>query len=96
MEENKVILSLDKYIEMFEKTKKLENQLSQLGSLILNYTELNDKKEDLRIDGYDMKYGRTLDLIKEIFPNEYETRLETGNNDLSAACRIGELRKRRK
>lgn len=81
MEENKVILSLDKYIEMFEKTKKLENQLSQLGSLILNYTELNDKKEDLRIDGYDMKYGRTLDLIKEIFPNEYETRLKTLKED---------------
>lgn len=81
MEENKVILSLDKYIEMFEKTKKLENQLSQLGSLILNYTELNDKKEDLRIDGYDMKYGRILDLIKEIFPNEYETRLKALKED---------------
>lgn len=81
MEENKVILSLDKYIEMFEKTKKLENQLSQLGSLILNYTELNDKKEDLRIEGYGMKYGRTLDLIKEIFPNEYETRLKALKED---------------
>ena len=34
MEENKVILSLDKYIEMYDKTKKIENQLSQLGSLI--------------------------------------------------------------
>lgn len=75
MEENKVVLSLDKYLEMYDHTKKLENQLSQLGSLILNYTELNDKKEDLRIDGYDMRYGRTLDLIKEIFPKEYETRL---------------------
>ena len=75
MEENKVILSLDKYLEIYDNTKKLENQLSQLGSLILNYTELNDKKEDLRIDGYNMKYGRTLDLIKEIFPKEYETRL---------------------
>lgn len=77
MEENKVVLSLDKYMEMYDKTKKLENQLSQLGSLILNYTELNDKKEDLRIDGYDMKYGRTLDLIKEIFPEEYEIRLKS-------------------
>ena len=76
MEENKVVLSLDKYIEMYDKTKKLENQLNQLGSLILNYTELNDKKENLRIDGYYMKYGRTLDLIKEIFPKEYETRLK--------------------
>ena len=46
MEENKVVLSLDKYLEMYDHTKKLENQLSQLGSLILNYTELNDKKED--------------------------------------------------
>lgn len=81
MEENKVILSLDKYIEMYDKTKKLENQLSQLGSLILNYTELNDKKEDLRIDAYDMKYGRALDLIKEIFPKEYETRLKTLKED---------------
>ena len=77
MEENKVVLSLDKYMEMYDKTKKLENQLSQLGSLILNYTELNDKKEDLRIDGYDMKYGRTLDLIKEIFHEEYEIRLKS-------------------
>lgn len=75
MEENKVVLSLDKYLEMYDYTKKLENQLSQLGSLIINYTELNDKKEDLRIDSYEMKYGRTLDLIKEIFPKEYETRL---------------------
>lgn len=75
MEENKVVLSLDKYLEMYDYTKKLENQLSQLGSLIINYTELNDKKEDLRIDSYEMKYGRTIDLIKEIFPKEYETRL---------------------
>lgn len=81
MEENKVVLSLDKYMEMYDKTKKIENQLSQLGSLILNYTELNDKKEDLKIDSYDMKYGRILDLIKEIFPKEYETRLQTLKED---------------
>ena len=79
--ENKVILSLDKYMEMYDKTKKTENQLSQLVSLILNYTELNDKKEDLKIDGYDMKYGRTLDLIKEIAPKEYETRLNALKED---------------
>lgn len=81
MEENKVILTLEKYIEMYDKIKKLENQLSQLGSLILNYTELNDKKVDLRIDGYEMKYGRTLDLIKEIFPEEYETRFKSLKKD---------------
>ena len=81
MEENKVILSLEKYIEMYDKIKELENQLSQLGSLILNYTELNDKKADLRIDSYDMKYGRILDIVKEIFPKEYETRFNTLKKD---------------
>lgn len=81
MEENKVILSLDKYMEIYEKSKKIENQLNQLCSLILNYTELDDKKNNLRIDGYDMKYGRTLDLVKEIFPKEYEIRLNSLKND---------------
>ena len=81
MEENKVILSLEKYIEMHDKITELENQLSQLGSLILNYTVLNDKKVDLRIDGYDMKYGRVLDIIKEIFPKEYETRFKALKDD---------------
>lgn len=76
MEENKVILSLEKYIEMYDKIKELEKQLSQLGSLILNYTELNDKKVDLIIDGYEMKYGRILDIVKENFPKEYETRFK--------------------
>ena len=75
MEENKVILSLDKYLQNYDYTKRLENQLSQIVSLILNYTELNDKKQNLRIDAYEMKYGRLLDIIKEIFPKEYETRL---------------------
>lgn len=75
MEENKVILSLDKYLQNYDYTKRLENQLSQIVSLILNYTELNDKKQNLRIDGYEMKYGRLLDIIKEISPTEYETRL---------------------
>lgn len=77
MEENKVVISLDKYIEIYDKEKRLENQLSQLGSLIINCTELNNNKKDLRIDSYEMKYGRILDLIKEIFPKEYETRLNS-------------------
>ena len=76
MEENKVILSLDKYIEMYDNIKNLENKLAQISSLILNYCELNTTKDDLIIDSYDMKYGRTLDLIKEIFPNEYKIRIE--------------------
>ena len=81
MEENKVILTLDKYIEMYDKIRKLENQLAQLGSLILNYTKLNNKKLDLTVDTYGIKYGRTLDIVKEIFPKEYETRFKTLKKD---------------
>lgn len=77
MEENKVTISLEDYIKMYDEMKELKNKLAQLGSLILNYTELNSKEDDLIVDGYDMKYGRTLDIIKEIFPKEYCIRLES-------------------
>lgn len=76
MGENKVELTLEKYIEMYEKVKETENKLNQVCSLILNYTELDSKKGKLIIDGYDMKYGRMLDLVKEIMPKEYEIRFQ--------------------
>ena len=77
MENNQVTISLKDYLKSYDYTKELENKLSQLSSLILNYTELNDKKQDLRIDGYEMKYGRLLDIIKEIMPEEYNERLSS-------------------
>ncbi len=76
MYENKVIISLENYLEFYNLLKKKENQLNQLCSLILNSTKLNDVKDKLIIDGYNMKYGRTLDLIKEIMPEEFKIRLE--------------------
>ena len=72
--ENKVVLNLSKYDELNEKIRNSENKLMQICSLILNYTELDDKKERLTIDTYHMKYGRLMDLLKEICPVECEFR----------------------
>lgn len=81
MDENKVVLSLDKYMELYDHSKKLEKTLSEIGSIVLNTTELNNKHDDLIIDSYDLKTGRLLDIIKENFPKEYETRFNVLRKD---------------
>lgn len=74
MNENKVVLTLAKYMELYDHSKELEKTLSEIGSVILNTTELNNKHNDLIIDSYNLKTGRILDIIKENFSKEYETR----------------------
>lgn len=81
MDENKVVLSLDKYMELYDHSKKLEKTLSEIGSIVLNTTELNNKHDDLIIDSYDLKTGRLLDIIKENFSKEYETRFNVLRKD---------------
>ena len=74
--ENKVVMSLEKYNELYEGVKEKDIKLMQIVSLILNYTEFDEDKNKLIIDTYHMKYGRLMDIVKEIAPKEYETRLK--------------------
>lgn len=74
--ENKVIMSLEKYNELYVDVKEKDIKLMQIVSLILNYTELNEDNNKLIIDTYHMRYGRLMDIVKEIAPKEYETRLK--------------------
>lgn len=76
MDDNKVTMSLEKYNELYENIKSKEIKLQEMTSLILNYTELNDKGNSLIMDSYHAKYGRLLDIVKELNPKEYETRLQ--------------------
>lgn len=77
MNENIVTLSLSVYDSMKSEQSKLKSELDQLCALIINNTELNSKKDDLIVDTYNMRYGRLLDLLKEINPDMYNKRLES-------------------
>ena len=77
MNENIVTLSLSVYDSMKSEQNKLKSELDQLCALMINNTELNSKKDDLIVDTYNMRYGRVLDLLKEINPDMYDKRLES-------------------
>ena len=75
MNENIVTLSLDVYDKIRNDYNNLTNKLDQLCSLLINNTELNSSKDDLVFDGYNLKYGRVIDLLKEVNPDMYDKRL---------------------
>lgn len=76
MEENKVTLKLSDYLSLYNENNELKGRLNELLSLLINNTELNSNKRQLQMDGYNCKYGRIIDLVKELKPNEYQKRYE--------------------
>ena len=77
MNENTVTLSLSVYDSIRNDYNNLKNKLDQLCSLLINNTELNSSKDDLVFDTYNLKYGRIIDLLKEINPDIYDKRLSS-------------------
>ena len=75
MQENTVTLSLDVYDKIRNDYNSINNKLDQLCSLLINNTELNSIKDNLVFDTYNLKYGRVIDLLKEVNPDMYDKRL---------------------
>lgn len=76
MEENKVTLKLEDYLKLYNENNELKGKLNELLSLLINNTELTNNKKQLQMDGYNCKYGRIIDLVKELKPEEYQKRYE--------------------
>lgn len=76
MEENKVTLKLDDYLKIYNENNELKGKLNEILSLLINNTELTSNKKQLQMDGYNCKYGRIIDLVKELRPEEYKKRYE--------------------
>lgn len=81
MDENKVTISLKDYLEMYDKQQIADKNIRIIVDIILNSTRLQDDKKALKIETYNFKYGRIMDVIKESFPKEYEARLKSLQND---------------
>lgn len=76
MEENKVTLKLEDYLKIYNEINVLKGQLNEILGLLLNSTELTNNKKQLQLDGYECKYGRIIDIVKELRPEEYQKRYE--------------------
>ena len=74
--ENRVILSLDDYLELRDKKYESNKNIEELLNVIYTATELNRDKMDLKIDSYYLKGERIRLLIKEIDPERYQKRLD--------------------
>ena len=69
MEENKVMISLEEYIKLYEGQKKMQLLLE----LIFNDTELTSNNNDLKFDYYNSKLMR---YLKEKYPDRYKKQIE--------------------
>ena len=81
MEENKVTISLKDYLEMYDKQKITESNIRTIVDILLNTAKLQNDKKALKLDAYNLRYGRIMDVIKENFSKEYEARLKSLQND---------------
>lgn len=76
MEENKVVLTLEKYLEIYDKNKENEQLINIIFSLLINNTELTSNKKKLEISSYNVKYGKIIDLLYKYKPEEMKERYE--------------------
>ena len=73
MEENKVTISLEEYIKLYEGQKERNIEMQVLLELIFQDTELTHDKNELKFDYYNSKLMR---YLKEKYPDRYKKQIE--------------------
>ena len=74
MEENKVVIKLEDFIDMRDYLKDLENLNDMIIDYILSYAELENGK--LKID-YNIRYSNFLtETVRKKYPRKYEEKLK--------------------
>lgn len=72
MDENKVTIPLNDYLELYEGQKEKNLELQMLLELVFANTELKSNKE-LKFDYYDTKLMK---FLKEKYPDKYAKQVE--------------------
>lgn len=73
MEENKVTISLEEYIKLYEGQKERNSEMQVLLELIFQDTELTNNQNELKFDYYNSKLMR---YLKEKYPDKYKKQIE--------------------
>lgn len=74
--ENKVILSLEDYLKLRDSKIDQDKNISEIVNLLFNCFELNNEKNDLMFDKYDVSTSRIKLLLKELDPERYQKLLD--------------------
>ncbi len=74
--ENKVTLTLERYLEMRDSKINTDKNVCELVSLLFNCMELNKDKTDLKVEKYHLREERIKILLKELDPERYQKLLE--------------------
>ncbi len=69
---NTVTLTLEDYMNLYEKSKLSNKVTETIVNIVLNSCELNSKKDGLNLDSYDLRSNKILSVIKEYFNEDYE------------------------
>lgn len=75
MEENKVVLSLQEYLKLYDNSKEIDNTLKELKHYLFNAFEYNKEKNIMKFDKYNLSDVKMTNLIKKLFPDEFENQL---------------------
>lgn len=76
MEDNKITLTLEEYLKMYDYSKEIDNTLKELKQYLFNAFEYDDEKDTIKFDKYNLNDNKMTNLLKKLFPNEFENQIQ--------------------
>lgn len=78
MEENKVTISLNEYLKLYDGQKERDKEFQILLAMVFENTDLTDNKKDLKFDYYNSKM---MSYLKQNYPEKYQKQVNFLNNE---------------
>ena len=75
MEENRINISLQEYIKLYDKSKEIDSDLKELKNYLFNCFEYKNDKDTIIFDKYNLNNNKMTNLLKKLFPDEFENQL---------------------
>nr|DAW37680.1 MAG TPA: hypothetical protein [Caudoviricetes sp.] len=78
MEENKVTISLNEYLKLYDGQKERDKEFQTLLAMVFENTELTGDKKNLKFDYYNSKM---MSYLKQNYPEKYQKQVNFLNNE---------------
>lgn len=75
MEDNKVTLTLEEYLKMYDYSREVNSALKELKEYLFSAFEYYEEKDTIKFDKYNLNDTKMTNLLKKLFPNEFESQI---------------------